>query len=363
MLINLLEILIFGSLILLSFLLITNPLKVNKRANIWLGICMLIWSSFWMDEIVLLTTGADIELSSMLVPNFIQFLTPLVFFFSIRFFTNPDYTFRKRGLVYLVMPAIYLALIILNRSIAADLKIFWVSLLLIHGLLYVVLSLILLRKHKTHIRQFASNTSEIDLTWLEYIIGALALMIISISIFNFVFYEAPLNSFMNGLVYMVILFMAYHSLKQKEIFPKDEQERAELISIAGAEGLDSNRGKILSDEKLVDIKAMLHDLMLKNEPYLDCDLNLSNLAKQLNITPHQLSYVINSGFNENFYGYINKFRVEKSKRLLMDDKANKFSMLGIAFESGFNSKTSFNTTFKKITGKTPSEFKKRSADL
>jgi AraC-like DNA-binding protein len=220
-----------------------------------------------------------------------------------------------------------------------------------------------LQRHKKHIQQFASSTHEIDLSWLEYIIGALALMIISISIFNFVFYEAPLNAFMNALVFAVILFMAYNSLKQKEIFPKDEKERADVISIADEQDKDAVRGKILSDDKLVDIKALLNELMIQKEPYLDSELNLSKLAKQLNITSHQLSYVINNGYHENFYGFVNKYRVEKAKKLLIDDEANKYSMLGIAFESGFNSKTAFNTTFKRITGNTPSEFKRRCADL
>ncbi|MDO8896190.1 MAG: helix-turn-helix domain-containing protein, partial [Bacteroidales bacterium] len=68
-------------------------------------------------------------------------------------------------------------------------------------------------------------------------------------------------------------------------------------------------------------------------------------------------------YNQNFYGYINKFRVEKSKKLLTDKELDKYSIIGIAFESGFNSKTAFNTAFKKITGQTPSEFKKRSSGL
>ena len=71
----------------------------------------------------------------------------------------------------------------------------------------------------------------------------------------------------------------------------------------------------------------------------------------------------NNGFNQNFYGFINKFRVEKSKKLLADKELDKYSIIGIAFESGFNSKTSFNTTFKKLTGQTPSEFKRTCSNL
>jgi AraC-like DNA-binding protein len=72
-----------------------------------------------------------------------------------------------------------------------------------------------------------------------------------------------------------------------------------------------------------------------------------------------MSYLINSGFGENFFQFINKYRVERAKELLNIDKLSKYSILGIAFESGFNSKTTFNTTFKKFTNQTPSEYLKR----
>ncbi|WP_449397875.1 helix-turn-helix domain-containing protein [Chryseobacterium wanjuense] len=68
--------------------------------------------------------------------------------------------------------------------------------------------------------------------------------------------------------------------------------------------------------------------------------------------------MINAGFQKNFFQYVNEYRIEHAKKLLKDNSKNKLSILGIAYESGFNSKTSFNTTFKKLTNQTPSEFKK-----
>jgi AraC-like DNA-binding protein len=168
---------------------------------------------------------------------------------------------------------------------------------------------------------------------------------------------------MNGFVYLIMLFTAYHSLKQKEIFPVDIQERAEVLSVVNETEADNIQYKVMPDEKLVEVKSQVHELIIKEELYLDTDLNLGKLAHKLDITSHQLSYVINNGFNQNFYSFINKFRVEKAKNLLADKELNKYSIIGIAFESGFNSKTSFNTTFKKITGQTPSEFKKTSSGL
>ena len=155
---------------------------------------------------------------------------------------------------------------------------------------------------------------------------------------------------------MVIYFVAYYSLKQKEIYPVEEQQRNELISIDADSDKEEVKRKLISDEELLKIKTQLENIMVLQEPYLDSELNLIKLAEMLSVSTHHLSYVINTGFNKNFFQYVNEFRVEYAKILLKKD--SKLSILGIAYESGFNSKTSFNTTFKKVTGLTPSEFKK-----
>lgn len=98
--------------------------------------------------------------------------------------------------------------------------------------------------------------------------------------------------------------------------------------------------------------------MKDGKPYLEGDLNLLKLSELIGISTHQLSYLLNNGFNENFFQFVNKYRVTHAKELLLSDSYYKMSVLGIAFESGFNSKTAFNTMFKKIMGITPSEFRK-----
>jgi AraC-like DNA-binding protein len=97
--------------------------------------------------------------------------------------------------------------------------------------------------------------------------------------------------------------------------------------------------------------------MQSEKPFLDNELNLLKLAAHMQITIHTLSYVINEGYGENFAQYVNRYRVEEAKKLLDDPQVAHLSILGIAFDAGFNSKTVFNTTFKKITGLSPSEYK------
>lgn len=363
MVVNLLVILIFGSLTLLGIILVMNPLNVNKKANIWFGLFCLIWASFWLEEIAHLIIGQTFSMNSIIVLKIIQFISPIVFYISIRCFTNPEFKIGARGVLFLLLPFIFTTLLILDPILPVNLNPVLYYFMPLHGLAYILLSLLKIRKHKRDIKQFTSNTSEIDLEWLKYIVWASLLLVIGITTFNVLFFDAPLNLFMNALTYIVIIITAYFALKQKEIFPSDVQERADALLLVREPNSEIYQNKLLSDEKLVDVKYLLNNLIIDEELYLDLELSLGKLAKRLDISSHQLSYVINKGYNQNFYSFVNKFRIEKAKKLLLDKELDKYSIVGIAYESGFNSKTTFNTLFKKTTGMTPSEYKKRNSDL
>ena len=96
--------------------------------------------------------------------------------------------------------------------------------------------------------------------------------------------------------------------------------------------------------------------MDKNKPFLDADLTLASLAKELKIPPDHLSQVINSELSVNFYDFINGYRVKEAQKRLLDPKNRVYSILGIALNAGFNSKASFNRIFKKHIGITPSQY-------
>lgn len=229
--------------------------------------------------------------------------------------------------------------------------------LLTNAIALAFASLYEISKHKKNIQNFSSNTSEIDLSWLQHIVLAMLILVGGIALFNLIFYQSPLNLFMNLFTYTIVLFTAYHALRQKEIIPIEKTELRAMLSMDTSESAeDSQNKKLLSDEKLQELKLIIQDLIDRDEIYLDNDLNLGKMARLLNVSTHQLSYVINKGFKQNFNSLINNARIEKAKKLLAENKANKYSIVGIAYESGFNSKTSFYNTFKKFTGHSPSEF-------
>ena len=101
--------------------------------------------------------------------------------------------------------------------------------------------------------------------------------------------------------------------------------------------------------------------MEKESPFLNSELKIEALAKAINIPTHHLSQILNQGFEKSFQNFINHYRVEEFKeRILNPDNSNK-TILAIALESGFSSKSSFNRIFKSHTGFTPYEFKKLNA--
>lgn len=114
----------------------------------------------------------------------------------------------------------------------------------------------------------------------------------------------------------------------------------------------------LSSEKAKSYLQRMNSYMLKQKPFLDPDLSLQQLSEQLDIPHTVLSEIMNNIVNQNFYDYVNNFRVEEFKRLVGDKNNRHLKILSIAYDSGFKSKTTFNTTFKKFTRQTPSEYMK-----
>ncbi|EFK34336.1 Chb operon repressor [Chryseobacterium gleum] len=351
-------ILIYGSLVLLSLLKLANPLKVNHKANFWFGIFLFLWSTFWLDEVLFLITGSIVEFHSLFWVKFIQFFTPIVFYFSVLFYTNPSFTFKITDIKFLLLPAAFLGcLIMVKLGYETPFQYISIILILIQAFFYTLLSYITIRKHQRRIQQFSSNTEGINLNWLEYIILVMLIVNIIYIIYNLFYDPKSLNFFINTVFLLVIYWVGYYSMKQREIYPLEEKQREELISINEDSGSEEVKRKLISDEELLKIKISLQTLMEVQKPYLDSELNLIRLAEMLSVSTHHLSYVINTGFGKNFFQYVNEYRVDYAKKLLKEPDS-KLSILGIAYESGFNSKTSFNTTFKKVTGQTPSEFKK-----
>jgi len=253
---------------------------------------------------------------------------------------------------------------------------------IISGFTYVFLSFHELRKYRLNIRKEFSNTERVNLNWLRYLVcGILVIwLIIFLGGHDALIYSA---------VVVYVFLLGFFGIRHTDIFTyrrvllKEESiailnENFDPVTIGMEEKLPTSKEfsfmhvgadykspegtkyekSGLQKEVADKIHRDLNRVMKENKVFKNEELSLSQLAQQLGIHPNNLSQVINTYENKNFYDYVNTLRVEEFKALVLSPENNNYTLLSLAFECGFNSKTSFNRNFKKITGESPSAYLK-----
>ena len=153
-----------------------------------------------------------------------------------------------------------------------------------------------------------------------------------------------------------IFVLAYEGLYQEEIF--SNINTIEPIELDTNIVQEKNKSGLLNQNSS-ELMQKLLIRMDKEKPYLEEGLTLTGLAQQLNMTRNQLSSLINKNTGDNFYKFINKYRVEEVKKIFSDSGKNNYTILAMAYEAGFPSKSSFHKIFKELTGLTPTEYLNR----
>ncbi len=115
----------------------------------------------------------------------------------------------------------------------------------------------------------------------------------------------------------------------------------------------------LTEEEAGKIMKKMNKLMEMKKPFLNSNLSIQDLSEALAIPIHTISEVTNGLMGQNFFDYLNNYRIEEFKRLAAQSKNEEIKILHLAFDAGFNSKTSFNLAFKKFAGETPSQYMKK----
>ncbi len=238
---------------------------------------------------------------------------------------------------------------------------YWlIFIFLIIIMLYILFSIRLLRRHNKKIRDLFSDIRNIKLVWLNIFLGMTLVFCLILILTSMIFINKLTDSYLGNIagfcIYTVFLLstfvITYFSIKFPEVFAQDQ-----LINKKPYESLNINT------EQQEIYKNLILNCMDKDRPYLNDALTLKDFADLLKIPPHMVSMTLNTCLNQNFYNFINLYRIEEVKRMLADPAKDEYTVLRIAFEAGFNSKTVFNTMFKKITGLTPSEFRKKTVRL
>jgi AraC-like DNA-binding protein len=340
----------------------------NIQANHLLGILMILFSISISGFLLERTSLYRVLPFLIEVPSTVVFLFGPLFYFYVLTLTAPPgkNKLRKKSLLHFIP---FFLLILFNLPFylsspeekmmsernqlfsMADSTI--VGLQTIHVLAYMFFIKKILKEYEFKIKSTLSSIENINLKWLKltiylftFIFGLIAIfLVLSLSGVN-------INYFFNTIIPLLaalgILGLGYWGFRQPIIFPAES---------------DSSKNKkyewsTLTDEKADDYLNKLKLIMHEEKPYLDSSLTLQKLADMIGITPQHLSQTINEKMNQNFFDFVNCYRIKEAKRLLVDPRGELLTILAIAEEVGFNSKSSFNTAFKKITGMTPTEYKK-----
>ncbi|MEW8693094.1 MAG: helix-turn-helix domain-containing protein [Candidatus Thiodiazotropha endolucinida] len=249
-----------------------------------------------------------------------------------------------------------LALVVLGFDIAT-----LASILLIG--IYFTLGIRRLHRHSRDIREQFSYTERINLNWMRNLL--IGLGVIYVVYLVAIFYSESLgfeDEIINLLMILVVIFiytMGYLGLHQPTIFSQqnDKQDEEPKVNEADETEIKKYRKSALDSEMTEILLSELKSHMVKKKTYLDNTLTLPQLSRQLDIPHHYLSQVINERLNQNFFDFINRYRVEEAKQQLIHPEQAGKNILAIALDSGFNSKSAFYTAFKKHAGMTPTQFK------
>lgn len=291
---------------------------------------------------------------------------PGIYFYT-KSLTNSDFKFGKYDFVHLIPFSIHFIYLFLNFHIyAGGTKRVIISsgglfsqnaALAIMGLIhlsifiYLIFSFVTLFKYRINIKNSFSSIDKVNLSWMIFVLTGFSLKWSADVWFYFdQLYSLPADLSLDIsriFLFLFINIIIYKGLRQPEIFAgiiESQPEKKPFLS------------KALSQQYL----EKLNTFMEIKKPFLNPELTLMDLAESVSIPYRALSEVINTELEQNFYDFINSYRIKESQKLLADKDGKFKTVLEVLYEVGYNSKSSFNLAFKKYTGMTPTEFKRLS---
>ena len=222
---------------------------------------------------------------------------------------------------------------------------------------YLFAVFMLLKKAKKLYLENNSGGNLNSYNWLfqfTSVLSVLYVIVIFKNIFKFSDYPEISEGIKIGLLTMqlfIICWYLYKALSHPALFRNIDSK----LKLAAT---------LVSEERKIEPEILNQDLVkLKNymsekKPFLNPALTIQDVSKELEIPVRELSVLINHQLGQHFYDFVNSYRIESAMAILEDDTKSKMTVLEILYEVGFNSKSSFNTAFKKHTGNTPTDYRK-----
>jgi AraC-like DNA-binding protein len=221
--------------------------------------------------------------------------------------------------------------------------------IIVQALIYLSLSVLMVRSYFVHIKKGHIHPDRAAITQIRFLIAAV-LTIWVVGVFRYAFeHTSQTNLLVPFLAAGLVYGLGYICLRYPEVL--SETREAPLQP-------PKYEKSTLSVERSEQYLKKLLQMVEAEKPYANNEITLQKIAEKISIPPHHLSQIINERLNQSFSDFINGYRVEAVKKMFLDPAKKHYSLLAIAEEAGFKSKSSFNSVFKKLTNTTPSEFRK-----
>ena len=251
-------------------------------------------------------------------------------------FAPPENAFTKQSYIYLTVTNLTVGFILINGY-------------------YIFLSLRIYKEHLSSIENIFSYEENVKLEWIKILLFGFILFVAGLVIVSLI--DDKFGEIIFDLLMLsYIAYTGYHAVKQSNIYSAvsfDEKLIAQAGAVEPTESID-----VTPNIKLDELKQKIVALVESEKLFLRQDITIFDIAEQLDSNSKYVSQAINGYLNKSFIVFINEYRVEASKGFLIDSKNDNFTIEGIGQMAGFKSKSAFNTAFKKITGVTPSIYKK-----
>lgn len=347
--------------VLLSIVLFTSR-KGNHTSNKFLALFLILASIILATFVLEYNNFYEIYPRLYFLKAHIFFLLGPVFYFYVKSLTSLSFKFSYKVLFHL-LPFIAFFLIIFpfylqdhesmmlvvktpenlqNREVSFSDLILQV-ILKGYYLAYLIFSLLYLNSTQNN----STSTNIKKYKWLKKLIIVILFTASLSIIIDFFPKSISRDVYTPFITTVVLLFMGYLGLRQSEIFSEMEIKKKNK----------KYNKSTLTEEKAEGIYLNILHIMGTEKYFSDSNISLPKLAKKMDISSHHLSQVINEKFNQNFFNFINMYRIEEAKKLLAESGTNKLNITQIAYGVGFNSTSAFNSAFKKLTGSNPQKYK------
>ena len=348
--------------------------KGNRKANRLIGLFVLICALHFSWSLIIDTNLDYIFNQIFWLPySYLLAIGPLLFFYT-KSLTESNFQIDNKAFIHF-LPVIVEVLIqafFINESIRNNIQPYevqgflWFRVAEFAGtgvsiLIYGKQCLALIRTHEARLVENFSNQRDITLSWLFKLIKYLRVLWIFWLVFELsfiLFWQFQMHLIPVYLLLYILLGVTTYSnywIGIQALIKSEALIEKRPISLPAE---NTNVYSRLNEAEIKGYVEALNQLMQKEKLYLHETLSLRTLANRLKMDPNLVSYVLNNIFHKSFYDYVNEFRIEEVKSKIDDPAYAHFKIVEIAYECGFNSKATFNRVFKKLTGRSPSDYKK-----